>query len=152
MEITKEFHFEMAHVLTNHQGLCGNLHGHSYRALVSFIGPMNDISYDGMIIDFNDVKDIIGPFMNQFDHCFAFNTKSDDPFEKALSAVVLKYSKRYYAFPFRTTAENMSQYMVDHINQLLDEHYGKDVEHPICNKVQLYETASGSATACWRVL
>ena len=30
--VTKSVKFDAAHVLTDHQGLCGNLHGHAYRA------------------------------------------------------------------------------------------------------------------------
>lgn len=153
MEITKEFHFEMAHVLSNHPGLCGNLHGHSYRVLISFVGNIDDEhkESDRMIIDFNDVKKIIGPFIDSLDHCFAYNENSDDPFEIEITKVVQKHNKKCFAFPYRTTAEDMSQYMLEKINKLLDNNYelngGPYIKHPICSKVQLYETATGSATA-----
>ena len=33
--VTKTVKFDAAHVLTNHQGLCKNLHGHTYRVDIS---------------------------------------------------------------------------------------------------------------------
>ncbi len=30
VRVTKRFHFEMAHALRCHDGLCANIHGHSY--------------------------------------------------------------------------------------------------------------------------
>ncbi|MEE1119435.1 MAG: 6-carboxytetrahydropterin synthase, partial [Bacteroidales bacterium] len=31
LRLTKEFRFEMSHALDEYQGLCRNLHGHSYK-------------------------------------------------------------------------------------------------------------------------
>ena len=36
--VTKTVRFDAAHVLTNHAGLCRNLHGHTYRVEVSVAG------------------------------------------------------------------------------------------------------------------
>jgi 6-pyruvoyltetrahydropterin/6-carboxytetrahydropterin synthase len=38
IRLTKEFNFEMAHALWNYDGLCKNIHGHSYKLLVTVIG------------------------------------------------------------------------------------------------------------------
>ena len=35
IRITKEFKFEMAHALHAYDGLCKNIHGHSYRLWVT---------------------------------------------------------------------------------------------------------------------
>ena len=35
MKVTKTMRFDAAHVLTNHQGMCRNLHGHTYRVDVT---------------------------------------------------------------------------------------------------------------------
>jgi 6-pyruvoyltetrahydropterin/6-carboxytetrahydropterin synthase len=45
IRLTKEFRFEMAHALWNYDGLCKNLHGHSYILNVTVIGdPIEDES------------------------------------------------------------------------------------------------------------
>ena len=38
IRITKEFKFEMAHALHGYDGLCKNIHGHSYRLWVTIRG------------------------------------------------------------------------------------------------------------------
>ena len=40
--VTKTVKFDAAHVLTNHQGLCKNLHGHTYRVDVSVAQAEDD--------------------------------------------------------------------------------------------------------------
>ena len=40
--VTKTVKFDAAHILTNHQGLCKNLHGHTYRVDVSVAQPADD--------------------------------------------------------------------------------------------------------------
>ena len=52
MEVTKEFNFEMAHMLENHPSLCKNLHGHSYKLFVTLKGPIDN----DMVIDFKKPK------------------------------------------------------------------------------------------------
>jgi 6-pyruvoyltetrahydropterin/6-carboxytetrahydropterin synthase len=72
IRVTREFTFEMAHVLANYDGPCRNVHGHSYRLFVTLSGvPVNDPSNpkNGMVIDFTDLKNIVlSSIVNQFDH------------------------------------------------------------------------------------
>jgi len=72
IRVTKEFGFEMAHVLWNYDGPCRNVHGHSYRLFVTLSGVPSD-EYDnpknGMVIDFSDLKKIVKKeIINVFDH------------------------------------------------------------------------------------
>ena len=135
---TKEFRFEMAHVLTNYNGLCGNLHGHSYKCLVTISSDSLD---DGMVMDFSNIKKIINEkVLGPMDHACAFNSNSDDEFENELYLLCRKHGKRMIVFPFRTTAENMSKWIYDRIN---DEIGNLLIQ---CTKVELYETTTGHAT------
>ena len=62
IRVTKEFRFEMAHVLFNYDGPCRNVHGHSYILYVTLAGqPMNSPGEprNGMVIDFGDLKKIL---------------------------------------------------------------------------------------------
>ncbi len=59
IRLTKQFAFEMAHSLWNYDGLCKNIHGHSYKLDVTVIGkPIDDESNNkqGMVMDFIDLK------------------------------------------------------------------------------------------------
>ncbi len=81
IRITKEFSFEMAHVLWNYDGPCKNVHGHSYRLFVTISGhPLGnpDDPKNGMVIDFTDLKKIIKKeIISVFDHAVVVNKKSD---------------------------------------------------------------------------
>jgi 6-pyruvoyltetrahydropterin/6-carboxytetrahydropterin synthase len=72
IRVTKEFPFEMAHVLWNYDGPCKNVHGHSYRLFVTLSGiPESDTDNpkNGMVIDFTDLKNIIkNQIISVFDH------------------------------------------------------------------------------------
>ena len=71
--VTKTVKFDAAHVLTNHQGLCKNLHGHTYRVDVS-VAQAEDDDRD-MVIDFKDLKGIANEVIcDRFDHAFIYNT------------------------------------------------------------------------------
>ena len=58
IRITKSFSFETGHALYGYDGLCKNVHGHSYKLDVTVIGSpisdSNNVKY-GMVIDFKDL-------------------------------------------------------------------------------------------------
>ena len=56
MILGAEFLFDAAHKIENHKGKCRNLHGHTYKLVVSIDGQVGD---DGMVMDFTDVKSIV---------------------------------------------------------------------------------------------
>jgi 6-pyruvoyltetrahydropterin/6-carboxytetrahydropterin synthase len=72
IRVTREFSFEMSHVLLNYDGPCRNVHGHSYRLFVTLSGvPVNDPGNpkNGMVIDFAELKNIVlARIVNLFDH------------------------------------------------------------------------------------
>jgi 6-pyruvoyltetrahydropterin/6-carboxytetrahydropterin synthase len=81
IRITREFTFEMAHVLWNYDGPCRNVHGHSYRLFVTISGvPVNDTMNpkNGMVMDFTDLKTIVlKEIINVFDHAVVVSRDFD---------------------------------------------------------------------------
>ena len=77
IRITKEFKFEMAHALYGYDGLCKNIHGHSYRMWVTIKGNVlekNNHTKNGMVIDFGELKKIINDcIVDKYDHSFVLN-------------------------------------------------------------------------------
>ena len=77
IQITKQFSFETGHALYGYDGLCRNVHGHSYKLHVTVIGtPISDPSHVkfGMVIDFSDLKKIVkSKIVDVFDHATVFN-------------------------------------------------------------------------------
>ena len=82
IRITKSFGFEMAHVLSNYDGPCKNVHGHSYKLFITISGvPIQDDDNpkNGMVIDFTQLKAIIEKeIISVFDHSVVVS-KNHDP-------------------------------------------------------------------------
>lgn len=130
--VTKTVKFDAAHVLTNHQGLCKNLHGHTYRVDISVSQREGEDS--DMVIDFKDLKSIAEAVIcDRFDHAFIYNTTS--PGECDIAAVVEKNSMRTVAIPFRSTAENLAKYFFELLIARI----------PNVASVKVWETAMSSA-------
>ena len=121
--VTKTVKFDAAHVLTNHQGLCKNLHGHTYRVDVSVTQAEDDAS--DMVIDFKDLKRLATETIcDRFDPALVYNT-----------AVVERYGMRTVALPFRSTAENMAKMFYEQLKSRL----------PGVSSVKVWETADSCA-------
>jgi 6-pyruvoyltetrahydropterin/6-carboxytetrahydropterin synthase len=58
LRVRRSFPFETAHRLPRHPGKCRDLHGHSYRLVVTVDRPVDPDS--GMAIDFGDLKEVVG--------------------------------------------------------------------------------------------
>jgi len=132
LTVTKTVKFDAAHVLTNHCGLCKNLHGHTYRVDVSVAQGADDKG--DMVIDFKDLKQIASEVVcDAFDHAFIFNMQSEG--EREIASVVEKHGMRTVALPFRSTAENLAR----HFFGLL-----RDRISGLCS-VKVWETADSCA-------
>ena len=130
--VTKTVKFDAAHVLTNHQGLCKNLHGHTYRVDVS-VSQAEDDERD-MVIDFKDLKGIANEVIcDRFDHAFIYNTESAG--EREIAAVVEKNGMRTVAIPFRSTAENLAKMFYNELKSRV----------PGLSAVKVWETADSCA-------
>ncbi|MEK9613282.1 MAG: 6-carboxytetrahydropterin synthase [Flavobacteriaceae bacterium] len=80
IRITKEFKFEAGHALYGYDGLCKNVHGHSYKLSVTLLGkPITDSNHAkyGMVMDFSDLKKIVNEtIVKPFDHATVLNISS----------------------------------------------------------------------------
>ena len=107
MKVTKTMRFDAAHVLTNHQGMCRNLHGHTYRVDVTVAQEPSDTK--DMVIDFKDLKLVCEELiLSRFDHAFIYDETS--PGECEIAAVLKKHDLRTVALPFRSTAEDLARH------------------------------------------
>lgn len=130
--VTKTVRFDAAHILTNHAGMCRNLHGHTYRVDVSVAQDPADAG--DMVIDFKDLKRLVHETVcERFDHAFIYNTASAAECE--IGAVVERHGMRTVALPFRSTAENLSRHFFEALKPRL----------PTLAAVRVWETADSSA-------
>ena len=138
IRVTKEFRFEMAHVLWNYDGPCRNVHGHSYILYVTFAGePLNDPDnpHNGMVIDFGDLKSIVQKgVIKRFDHALLMSGL-------APAELVESYRKHFSNVIFSSyqpTCENL----VADIAAVLT---GKAPDGVSLHSIKLYETATSYA-------
>ena len=105
VRITKEFKFEMAHALHGYDGLCKNIHGHSYKLCVTVKGEVKNDSgnpKDGMVLDFDILRSIVKPeIINKYDHSLVLNANSPH------SEIDLSAFEKVFFLPYQPTSENL---------------------------------------------
>ena len=105
--ISKQFRWEMGHRLPFHEGLCKNVHGHSYEAHVILSGEPDQ---HGMVMDYYDMKSLIMPTIDVLDHAFICD-RSD---ELMVSFLTESNLKAFYV-DMPTTAENIARMLLDDV-------------------------------------
>lgn len=138
IRITKKFHFEMAHVLHGYDGLCQNIHGHSYGLEITLSGkPINSPGHpkDGMIMDFHELKMLVNKHIIQvFDHSLLISNRFNEEQQKAFREV----TSRLFVVEFQPTTENILVYIASILLPLLTENVS-------LYSIRLYETATSYA-------
>ena len=139
IRVTKSFGFETGHALYGHDGLCKNIHGHSYKLFVTVIGtPINELNHakNGMVIDFKDLKTIVkSEIVDVFDHAMVLNNNSP---HSELAAVLSKQEHKVIRVDYQPTSENM---VIDFANRIAS----KLPSHIKLFKVRGIETATAFA-------
>lgn len=107
MTISKDIKFDCAHMLSNYEGKCANLHGHTYHGTVTLEGDVNPET--GMLLDYNRIKEVV----DTFDHAIVFSDlKERGDAEKALWFWANDNNMKYVTIPDgKFTAENMATAM-----------------------------------------
>ena len=141
IKITKQFSFEMAHALRNYDGLCRNIHGHSYKMDITLAGkPLQDESSpkNGMVMDFGDLKRLVNEeIISLLDHALVLNAKTDNQ----LIEVLKQNYEKIVTVEFQPTTENLLNFIAGKIQARLPN----DVK---LNRVRLRETDTSYAEWC----
>jgi 6-pyruvoyltetrahydropterin/6-carboxytetrahydropterin synthase len=123
IRITKEFKFETGHALFGYDGLCKNVHGHSYKLAVTILGkPITDSSdvKFGMVMDFSDLKAIVNKLIvKPFDHATVLNINSP---HKELADAMEKRGHKIIRVPYQPTSEMMILDFAEKISSALPNH------------------------------
>ena len=121
IKITKQFSFEMAHALRNYDGLCRNIHGHSYKMDITLAGqPLHDESSpkNGMVMDFGDLKRLVNEeIISLLDHALVLNDKTDTQ----LIGVLKQNYEKIVTVEFQPTTENLLNFIAAKIQSRLPE-------------------------------
>lgn len=100
LSITKIFSFEAAHRISNYQGACSQVHGHSYKLQITVSAEMpgdND-----MILDFKVLKDLVqNHVLSLWDHSLMLKGNAEN------RQFFLNYPGKIYWMDSEPTAERM---------------------------------------------
>jgi len=105
--------------LFEYDGLCRNIHGHSYNLEVTLIGESRKQpghAKDGMVLDFSDLKNIVkAQIVNRFDHALMVNSLIPEK-QKGL---IKQTTGRVIEVDFQPTSENIVAYIAEILQQHL---------------------------------
>ena len=117
-EVSVEQTFAAGHALRNYRGKCENVHGHNYRVRVTIAGEQLDAA--GLLVDFVDIKRLMGGTIEYLDHRFINDLP---PFDR-----------------INPSAENIAKYFYEQLSA------GLKSELPIrIAEVRIWETDTSSA-------
>lgn len=121
IRITKRFTFEMAHALVGYDGLCKNIHGHSYILWVTLIGtPLSDNENpkNGMVLDFSVLSKLVkSNIIEVFDHALLLNNNAP----KEISTLLINNFEKLTLLNYQPTCENLLIDFSERIKKLLPE-------------------------------
>ncbi len=144
MQITTRLEFDAGHRIPNHKSQCRNLHGHRYALEITLSGDIisaSDVSENGMVMDFSDVKKIAREsVVDVWDHAFLV-FKEDKVILDFLNSLP---SHKTVIFPNVPTAENMAAEAFKILKSQYRDTYGN---HLTLERVRLYETPNSWADA-----
>ena len=115
-KVSKEFSFDMAHLLDNHDGKCQNLHGHTYKLQVEVCAEalIAEGAKKAMVVDFSDLKAIVKKsILAPLDHAFIYDQTS--PRESKIAATLKEVDSKIFAVDFRTTAEELARFIFNRL-------------------------------------
>lgn len=112
-KLTRTVYTETGHRISNYDGACSNLHGHSYKWDLTFSGEVDKRT--GFVIDFKILKGWASIIENAFDHTFVAY-KNDPIFNGYINLDV--HSQRVLYLDNQPTVENMLAYIAPQIMQV----------------------------------
>jgi 6-pyruvoyltetrahydropterin/6-carboxytetrahydropterin synthase len=117
-EVSVEQTFAAGHALRNYKGKCENVHGHNYKVRITIEGEQLDST--GLLVDFLDVKRLMGGAIEYLDHRFINDLP---PFDEV-----------------NPSAENIAKYFYDRVSE------GLSGANPVrVAEVRVWETDTSSA-------
>lgn len=123
VRVSKRFTFDMAHALYGYDGLCKNIHGHTYHLSVTLLGKPIQNSDDvklGMVIDFSDLKKIVQEqILSTYDHALVINKEA--PYSK--NELLFKEFEKVILVDYQPTCENLLLHYVRLIQAALPTVY-----------------------------
>jgi 6-pyruvoyltetrahydropterin/6-carboxytetrahydropterin synthase len=101
--VTRTFRVPVGHRLSQHSGLCKNIHGHNLKIQISIKCETLNDNY--MVLDFSELKNIVNRILQNWDHTLLLNITDKTYYD------TLKDMTRTYLVDGEPTAENLCFYL-----------------------------------------
>ena len=136
LTVTKDFTWDSSHMLYGHNGLCKNVHGHTYKMQVEVarLGDQPTIdgkcSSEGMVVDFKNLKTIVEDrIISKLDHAFITSCEKAGCEQTAeveweIAQVLVENKLKVFYLGVRPTAENMAIEFAGVIDRSIKEAMG----------------------------
>lgn len=132
ISITKKIEFEAAHRLSNYDGPCKEIHGHTYKLEVTVTGPIQDDT--DMVLDFKILKKLLSEtVLKHFDHALILK---DEPGNRQIFGA---YQGKIIWMDHEPTAERMLVWIASSLSTLLPPPTSLE-------SLKLYETSGSYAS------
>lgn len=141
MLVTKQIKVHMSHKLSNYNGLCSNIHGHTYLIEVGVEGNIikEQGTTEGMVMDFGTLKNIMLEVIDKpFDHSCVIYKK--DSLVDIFRLLAVQGQKINFV-DYNPTAENYAKEWFKLINDKLKEEVTLQL-----NYIKVWETDTAFAT------
>lgn len=142
--ICKSLEIENGHMLSKHPDKCQFPHGHTRK--VEFVLEADDLDAHDMVCDFKIIKQVVGEWLDSFDHAMCMNTT-----DAAYAEFKQRYGERVIGFENEDpTTEVMARTIFDHTTAALAD-YGKqsDTRYPLGAGVRLVCVRVWETTSSW---
>lgn len=133
-QVTRTVAIEAAHRLMRHGGHCQNLHGHSYKFVVTV--ESESLDEQGMVIDFSFLNQFMDLAFGNLDHATVL--EKTDPLISTLDALKL----RLVVMNEAPTAEAMARDAYNKLSDLLQK-FNPSIK---VSSITVYETEKNCAT------
>lgn len=145
--ICKTIEIENGHMLSKHPDKCQFPHGHTRK--VELILEADSLDSNEMVCDFKLIKQLIGEYLDSFDHAMCMNTQ--DPQYATFKAA---YGDRVIGFENEDpTTEVLAREFFHFFQQALSDHSSsteaKDNKYPLRNEVRLVSVRVWETSSSW---
>ena len=142
--ICKAIEIENGHMLSRHPDKCRFPHGHTRK--VEFVLEADELDENQMVCDFKIIKDVLGEWLDGFDHALCMNTA--DPAYPEFKA---RFGERVIGFENQDpTTELMARTIFDHARQALAAYAARrDGSYRLEAAVRLVRVRVWETTSSW---
>ncbi len=142
--VCKSFEIENGHMLSKHPDKCRFPHGHTRR--VECVLRADTLDAGEMVCDFKVVKELLGAFLDAYDHALCMNT--DDPQYAHFKAA---YGERVIGFPQQDpTTEVLARTVFEHLSERLAAYVAEArPRYPVRAEVRLERVRVWETSSSW---